>query len=212
MFWNNCTKITSSSCKNTFTLVANVLFCFWYFILELKKIKCYVESNISRFRENSFWKPTIIGNHSSYTYQLFWNRLSQKPGGGNHLTFFGGCVPHGFPKVGSREWIFLENEGSWEQKCGKLASWNSGQNKAENAFFFWKLKMGAHKPHVNGKLVGKGAPTGLKKGVMTTNISAFQCECPIPGLETCDELGVWINSFRGCIAKDLFLRFILKFL
>ena len=24
--------------------------------------------------------------------------------------FFGGCVPHGFPKVGSREQIFLKNE------------------------------------------------------------------------------------------------------
>ena len=25
--------------------------------------------------------------------------------------FFGGCVPHGFPKVGSRERIFLEKWG-----------------------------------------------------------------------------------------------------
>ena len=31
------------------------------------------------------------------------------PGGGGALNFFfGGCVPHGFPKVGSRERIFLE--------------------------------------------------------------------------------------------------------
>ena len=29
-------------------------------------------------------------------------------GGGHSTFFFGGCVPHGFPKVGSRERIFLE--------------------------------------------------------------------------------------------------------
>ena len=45
------------------------------------------------------------------------------PGGGGTQLFFGGCVPHGFPKVGSRERIFLENEGSREQKFGKFASW-----------------------------------------------------------------------------------------
>ena len=28
--------------------------------------------------------------------------------GGALNFFFGGCVPHGFPKVGSRERIFLE--------------------------------------------------------------------------------------------------------
>ena len=33
-----------------------------------------------------------------------------EPGGGGGALnfFFGGCVPHGFPKVGSRERIFLE--------------------------------------------------------------------------------------------------------
>ena len=31
-------------------------------------------------------------------------------------------MPHGFPKAGSRERIFLENEGSRERKFGKFAS------------------------------------------------------------------------------------------
>ena len=35
--------------------------------------------------------------------------------GGTQL-FFGGCVPHGVPKVGSSERIFLEKWGSREQK------------------------------------------------------------------------------------------------
>ena len=34
--------------------------------------------------------------------------LVLRRGGGGHSTFFGGCVPHRFPKVGSRELIFLE--------------------------------------------------------------------------------------------------------
>ena len=32
-------------------------------------------------------------------------------GGGGNQLFFGGYVPHRFPKVGSREWIFLEKLG-----------------------------------------------------------------------------------------------------
>ena len=38
--------------------------------------------------------------------------------GGTHFFFFffGGYVPHRFPKVGSREQVFLENEGSQKQK------------------------------------------------------------------------------------------------
>ena len=41
-------------------------------------------------------------------------------GGGLNFFFFGGCVPHGFQNVGSREWIFLKKWGSWEQKFGKI--------------------------------------------------------------------------------------------
>ena len=39
-----------------------------------------------------------------------------------------------------------------------------GHNKAKNAQKFQKLKMGAHKRHIDGKLEGEGALTGLKKG------------------------------------------------
>ena len=57
--------------------------------------------------------------------------------GGTQL-FFDGCMPHVFPKVGSRERIFLEKWGglgneTLENLC--LESWNFGQNKAENANF-----------------------------------------------------------------------------
>ena len=41
-------------------------------------------------------------------------------GGGGHSTFFCGCVPHGFPKVRSKEQIFLEKFESSELKfCPK---------------------------------------------------------------------------------------------
>ena len=48
-------------------------------------------------------------------WSVTWHALT---GGG--LNFFGGCVPHGFPKVESKERIFLEKWGSWEQKFGKI--------------------------------------------------------------------------------------------
>ena len=40
------------------------------------------------------------------------NKSIQNPEGeGDIQLFFGGCVPHGFPKVGSRDRIFLEKWG-----------------------------------------------------------------------------------------------------
>ena len=42
------------------------------------------------------------------------------PGGGTQL-FFGGYVPRGFPKVGSKERVPLKNEGSKERKFGNFA-------------------------------------------------------------------------------------------
>ena len=41
------------------------------------------------------------------------------PLGGTQF-FFGGCVPHGFQKVGSREWIFLEKLGVFGTKMWKI--------------------------------------------------------------------------------------------
>ena len=40
--------------------------------------------------------------------QVIKNYLNCHARGGGTQLFFGGCVPHGFPKVGSRERIFLE--------------------------------------------------------------------------------------------------------
>ena len=53
--------------------------------------------------------------------------------------------PHKFLNVGSREYRFsFKNEGSWEQTFEnlRLESWNSGQNKAENAKFSNNLNGG----------------------------------------------------------------------
>ena len=48
----------------------------------------------------------LFGYSRGCSSQRYWN-----PGGGTQL-FFGGCVPHGFQNVGSRERIFLEKRGS----------------------------------------------------------------------------------------------------
>ena len=69
--------------------------------------------------------------------------LGKTPGGALNF-FFGGCVPHGFPKVGSRERIFLEKLGGLGNENLenlRLESWNFDQNKAENGKFFYNLKM-----------------------------------------------------------------------
>ena len=52
--------------------------------------------------------------------------------------FSGGCVPHGFPKVGSRERIFLE-------KLGKICIFrveSLAKNTSENAIFVLKIENG----------------------------------------------------------------------
>ena len=73
-----------------------------------------------------------------------WN--SRLLGGGHSTFFFGGYVPRGFPKVGSRERIFLEKCGVLGAKIQKFCALRAeilAQNKAENAFFlFTKLQTG----------------------------------------------------------------------
>ena len=68
-----------------------------------------------------FWWNTICRKikfiYSIHTSYKQW--MKGKAPGGTQF-FFGGCVPHRFPKVWSRERIFLENEESWEQK---FVSW-----------------------------------------------------------------------------------------
>ena len=61
---------------------------------------------------------------------------------GGHSLFLVGV----FPKVGSREQIFCEVQGI-------------GNKRFENANM-----SGAHEWRIDGKLVGLGVPTGLKKG------------------------------------------------
>ena len=76
--------------------------------------------------------------------------------GGTQL-FFGGCVPHGFPKVGSREWIFLQKWGVLGMKIQKICILRAEiltktRLKIENFSKIWKW--GALERCNDGKLVG----------------------------------------------------------
>ena len=64
--------------------------------------------------------------------------MSAQGGGLGHSTFFGGYVPRGFPKVLSRERVFLEKLGVLEAKIQKFCILRAeilAKNKAENAKF-----------------------------------------------------------------------------
>ena len=63
--------------------------------------------------------PSSMHLHSKISIVLFIYVDIVSPGGGT-LNFFGGCVPRVFQNVGSRERIFLEKWGSWEQKFEKI--------------------------------------------------------------------------------------------
>ena len=98
-------------------------------------------------------------------------------------------MPHGFPKVGSRERVFLEKLGVLGAKIQKFCVLRAEilpKNKAENAKFFKNCKWeGAHEQCIDCKLIGYGAPVGLKKGVMTAahphTPFLGQCCPPPPG-------------------------------
>ena len=122
----------------------------------------------------------LLWSHRWVTWQSYTGRLFE--------IFFGGCVLHRFPKVGSREHIFLEKWGLGNDDLENLhlESLNFSQNKAENAKFFLKLE--------NGGGGGTWAALWLKIGTLGSadwpekkwgHTAAhphitFQCECP-PG-------------------------------
>ena len=90
--------------------------------------------------------------------------------GRGNLNFFGGCVPHRFPKVGFSKWISLKMRSHGNKKFGNLhlERRNFGQNKAEYAGFSWNWKWrdtwAAHWGKI-GRLWSADWPD--KKGVMT---------------------------------------------
>ena len=62
----------------------------------------------------------------------------ETPPGGTQLFFFDGFVSRGFPKVGSREWIFIEKWGVLGTKIQKFCILRAeilAKNEAENAKF-----------------------------------------------------------------------------
>ena len=70
-----------------------------------------------------------------------------------HSTFLGGCVLHGFPKVGYKEQIFLKKWGSWEQKFGS-SELKFLPNKAKNVKKKKKNPKIENEGQIDGKLVG----------------------------------------------------------
>ena len=87
---------------------------------------------------------------NQHLLSLCLDHVKQAPG---TLNFFGGCVPHGFPKVRSRERVYLENSEYWEQKFWNFASrelkfWPKTRLKMQN--FSKKVKMGARERRIYG--------------------------------------------------------------
>ena len=110
-------------------------------------------STVKSVRNINKWVELLINGLSVQEFIIETYR------GGGHSTFlFGGCVPHGFPKVGSRERISLEKMrglGNNNLESLHIERWNFCQNKAENAKSVLKIENGgAHKWRIDGKLVG----------------------------------------------------------
>ena len=97
---------------------------------------------------------------------------------GGTLNFFGECVPHGFPKVGSRELILLEKWGVLGTKILKICILRV------EILAKTRLKMQIFLTIENGEpWIGRLRSTDWpeKNGVMTTAHShtTFQCERPL---------------------------------
>ena len=78
-------------------------------------------------------------------------------GGGGTQLFFGGCVPHGFPKVGSRERIFLEKWGVLGTKIRKICVLRAEiltKTRLKMEIFSKIWKGGTPERRNDGKLVG----------------------------------------------------------
>ena len=83
------------------------------------------------------------------------------------LNFFWWVCATRFPKVQSWEKVFLELWGVLGAEIQKFCILRAeilAKNMAENANFSKSWKWGSHERHIDGKLVGLGASTGLKKG------------------------------------------------
>ena len=102
-----------------------------------------------------FW-----GKVCSKLFKMRWKTKAQKD---TQLFFFFffffflGCVPHGFPKVESRELIFLEKWGVLGTKnFENLASWELQfwPKQGWKCKIVLKIEKGAHERCIDGKLVG----------------------------------------------------------
>ena len=86
-----------------------------------------------------FRTSIIVCDFLSLTKIKNWRlNIPEGEGGGTQL-FFGRCVPRGFPKVGSRERVFLEKLGVLGAKIQKICVLRThilAKNKAENVKFF----------------------------------------------------------------------------
>ena len=94
--------------------------------------------------QNLYYYLRIMTKLYSLNYHAVLYFRGTIPRGGALNFFFGGYVPRGFQSVGSRERIFLEKWGSWEQKFGsrELQFWPKHRWKCKN---FLKIENGSHK-------------------------------------------------------------------
>ena len=120
---------------------------------------------------------------SMATAQTILNRVRIRPGEGTQL-FFGGCVPHRFQNVGSRERIFLKKMGVLGTKILKnlgLESYNFCQNMVEKWKISLKIENRGHKSSIlMVNWWARERRLAWKKGVMTAAhpYTPFKCECP----------------------------------
>ena len=135
----------------------------------------------------SFSIGHLFSTHCALNYND-WRPLW--PGGTQR--FLGGCVPHGFPKVGSRERIFLE-----KGKMRGLGNKNLENLRLESWNFYWPQQRWRctiflkteNRGHMSGALMinwyARERRLAWKKRIITAEYphTTFQCEYPPGSME-----------------------------
>ena len=171
---------------------------------KLKNIGLQVQINPTVVVKGLSLQTLTISEPPSF---LQWNSLKirgSSAGGGALELFFGGYVPRRFQNVRSRERIFLEKWGSWEQKFGKIWVWRArilAKTWLKMQKFSKNWKRESQERRNDGKLVGKGAATGLKKGGHDRGTSLYPFPmwvAPLPRVHPVENIINSILSGKFC--------------